>query len=260
MSEVNDVHELLLETHGLSVSFGAVSAVNELDLQVSAGVLAGLIGPNGAGKTTTIDALTGFVPARGRVLFDGDELSGWSPDRRARRGLVRTWQSLELFDDLTVEENCRVAADPPSLRGALADLWRPNRARVSDGAREALERLGIAHLADRRPQELSLGQRKLVGVARALAPGPRLVLLDEPAAGLDSDESAVLGGHLRRLVDGGLTILLVDHDMGLVLSVCDHLTVLDFGRVIASGPPTEVRRDERVIAAYLGSGTSKGEP
>jgi branched-chain amino acid transport system ATP-binding protein len=228
-----------------------------VSLSVEAGTLTGLIGPNGAGKTTWIDAVSGFVPSTGRVRFDGTDVGDWRPDRRSRAGLVRTWQSVELFDDLTVEENCRVAAGPLTGARLLDDLVRPSAAGASRAADDpvawALAEVGLAAVAARRPEELSLGQRKLAGVARALASGPSLVLLDEPAAGLDTAESAELGATLRRLVDGGLTIVLVDHDMGLVLSVCDHVHVLDFGRLIAQGPPATVRRDERVVEAYLGT-------
>lgn len=259
---VNSVHspqgvgqgaEPLLRTVDLAVTFGVVRAVDQLSIEVPRGTLVGLIGPNGAGKTTTIDALTGFVPARGRILFDGDDLADWPPDRRARRGLTRTWQSLELFDDLTIEENCRVAAERPSLTSAVADVFRPGRARSLGTVTRALDLLALGSVANRYPPELSLGQRKLAGVARALSASPQLVLLDEPAAGLDTDESMSLGGRLRSLVDEGITILLVDHDMGLVLTVCDHLYVLDFGRLIAEGPPAAIRANQEVIDAYLGT-------
>jgi branched-chain amino acid transport system ATP-binding protein len=225
-----DQDQSLLQVRDLRVSFGVVRAVDGVSFEVARGALHGLIGPNGAGKTTTIDALTGFVAHRGRVVFDGVDLGGLAPHDRARAGLVRTFQSLELFDDLTVRENCMVA-----------------------GSDAALDALGITALADRVPRELSLGQRKLVVLARALAGEPRLLVLDEPAAGLDSTESAALGERLLTIATGGVTILLVDHDMGLVLGVCDEVTVLDFGRVLASGSAAAIRADARVIDAYLGA-------
>ena len=164
----------LLDVQGLDVRFGGVHAVDDVDLTVRAGELVGLIGPNGAGKTTAIDAVTGFVPADGSVRFAGAPIDGLAPHRRSRAGLVRTWQSVELFDDLTVAENLAVAADEPS------------------GIDAALAVMGLAEDRNRLPTELSQGRRKLVGVARALASQPRLLLLDEPAAGLDSDESLAL--------------------------------------------------------------------
>jgi ABC-type branched-subunit amino acid transport system ATPase component len=235
------VDDVLLRVRGLTVRFGGVRAVDDLHLDVRRGQLVGLIGPNGAGKTTTIDALTGFVASSGRVEFDGHELDGEPPHRRAALGLVRTWQSLELFDDLSVVENVEVAVKPAADEHA------------ADVAEAALERLGLGPVASRLPTELSYGQRKLVAVARALAARPALVLLDEPAAGLDADESQAFGALLRSLVDDdGLALVLVDHDMALVLGVCDRVTVLEFGHVLAEGPAAHIRTDERVIAAYLG--------
>ena len=243
----------LLSTRGLTVRFGGVCALDGVDLDVGAGRLVGLIGPNGAGKTTLIDAVTGFVDADGTIGFDGHELSSAPPHRRADAGLVRTWQSLELFDDLTVRENLEVAARRPSWRNVMADLVNPTRHRGDDGVADAIEVLGIEHLAARLPDEISQGQRKVVSAARALAGRPKLVCMDEPAAGLDTDESKLLGVDLRRIVDAGVSILLVDHDMGLVLDVCDEIYVLEFGRIIAHGTPAEIQRDAGVIDAYLGS-------
>jgi ABC-type branched-subunit amino acid transport system ATPase component/ABC-type branched-subunit amino acid transport system permease subunit len=246
--------EVLLDVQGLTVSYGGTRALDQFDLVVRRGTLTGLIGPNGAGKTTCIDALTGFVPqARGHVTFAGRPLDGLPPHARARRGLVRTFQAIELFDELTVAENLSVAADQPRWWSPLADLVAPSRSRHgAEAITRALSVLGIEDLADRYPSALSTGQRRLVGVARALTAEPQLLLLDEPAAGLDSAESAALGARLRALVDGGLTILLVDHDMSLVLAVCDEVSVLDFGAGIAAGPPAAIQRDPAVIAAYLG--------
>jgi branched-chain amino acid transport system ATP-binding protein len=242
----------VLSTSGISVSFGGLRAVDEVDLEVREGQLVGLIGPNGAGKTTFIDAISGFVRYQGRVHLDGRELSGLAPHRRARLGLARTWQSIELFDDLSVRENLAVASYRPSVWATVKEVCsRPFQ--TSGPIEQALSLLGLEAQAEALPSELSQGQRKLVGVARALAAKPRLLCLDEPAAGLDTRESGELGKHLRQVVDQGTAMLLVDHDMGLVLSISDYVVVLEFGKVIAHGEPEQVRRDPKVVTAYLGS-------
>jgi branched-chain amino acid transport system ATP-binding protein len=242
----------MLSTRNISVSFGGLQAVIDVDLDVRSGELVGLIGPNGAGKTTFIDAVTGFVAHEGTVAVDGVDVTRAAPHVRARRGLARTWQATELFDDLTVRENLTVAAHHPGAWETIRQLF----ATATTGhpaVDEALELVSIGHLADATPSELTQGQRKLVSVARAIAARPKVLLLDEPAAGLDARESKQLGEHLRRVVDGGLPVLLVDHDMGLVLEICDQLVVIEFGRVIGRGTPHEIRNDPTVVAAYLGS-------
>jgi ABC-type branched-subunit amino acid transport system ATPase component len=232
----------VLNVNGLSVSFGGVRAVREVSLAVRDGELVGLIGPNGAGKTTLVDAVTGFVAFAGSVQLDGGDISTLPAYERARRGLARTWQSTELFDDLDVTENLTVA----TAHGNKA----------SDAAAATLGLVGIEWAAGAMPTELSAGQRKLVGVARALAARPKVLCLDEPAAGLDTSESSDLGATLRQLADQGQSMLLIEHDMGLVMSICDRVVVLEFGQVIADGPPEVVRADPRVIAAYLGESQS----
>jgi branched-chain amino acid transport system ATP-binding protein len=242
----------VLRTTGISVSFGGVHAVVDVGLEVGEGRLVGLIGPNGAGKTTFIDAISGFVRYRGRVELDGHDLARLPPHARARRGLARTWQSIELFDDLTVRENLLVASHRPSIWRTIREtVSRPDPGTAEIGP--ALELLGLESVADELPTELSQGQRKLVGIARALVTTPRLLCLDEPAAGLDTHESEELGRRLRQLADAGQAMLLVDHDMGLVLGICDEVAVLEFGKMIAHGRADVVRRDEAVITAYLGS-------
>jgi branched-chain amino acid transport system ATP-binding protein len=244
----------LLNVDALRVTYGGVTAVDDVDLTVPAGSVVGLIGPNGAGKTSTIDALTGYqAPSGGQISFDGRDITRLRPHLRARGGLVRTWQSVELFDDLTVEENLLVASQRMGVLRALRDLLAPIAQHSRADVDWALDLCGLTDVKDRLPTELPHGRRKLVGVARALAQRPRLVLMDEPAAGLDTDESLELGRHLGALPEEGVSVLLVDHDMGLVLSVCDHVVVLDFGRVIARGTPEQIRHDDAVIAAYLGS-------
>jgi branched-chain amino acid transport system ATP-binding protein len=250
----------VLEASKITVSFGSVQALVDVDLDVPAGKLVGLIGPNGAGKTTFIDAVTGFVPASGTVLLGGRDISAEPPHVRAQLGLARTWQTIELFDDLSVQENCVVASRRPSTRGSLAQIVlgrrQPSRAAV-DAAIRILE---LEEFSDRMPSELPQGKRKLVGVARALAGQSKLILLDEPASGLDTQESLDLGRRLRRVVDEGISMLLVDHDMALVLNVCDYVYVIDFGRLLAHGAPAEVRANEKVLAAYLGGIATVMEP
>jgi ABC-type branched-subunit amino acid transport system ATPase component len=241
----------VLRATGISVRFGGVQAVADVDLEVGDGRLVGLIGPNGAGKTTFIDAVTGFVRCDGSVELDGRDLTRLPPHARALHGLVRTWQSVELFDDLSVRENLLVASQRPSLLRTLKEVVTVPDDRQAD-VDSALELLGLPGLADELPSELSQGRRKLVGIARALVAKPRVLCLDEPAAGLDTDESQELGRRLRGLVDTGQSMLLVDHDMGLVLGICDEVVVLEFGKVIARGTPDVVRRDPRVVTAYLG--------
>ncbi|MFI5039698.1 MAG: ATP-binding cassette domain-containing protein, partial [Solirubrobacterales bacterium] len=226
----------VLRVSGLSVAFGGVHALNDVDIEVREGELVGLIGPNGAGKTTLVDAVTGFVRFSGTVELDGRDVGQMPPYQRARLGLGRTWQSTDLFDDLDVRENLTVA----------------------DGTGEVDSKLSLVGLdvaGEAMPGQLSQGQRKLVGIARALASDPRVLCLDEPAAGLDTHESQELGARLRELADQGQSTLLIDHDMGLVLGICDRVVVLEFGRVIADDTPEVVRRDPNVISAYLGAGS-----
>ncbi len=252
----------LLEARGLTVTYGGLHANDRIDLDCEAGKLIGLIGPNGAGKTTFIDAITGFTPlSAGHVTFDGRSLEGLRPNARARLGLVRTFQSLELFEDLSVRDNLLVAAERPQWFSLVADIVRPSRGRRAHTAQvdAALAAMELTELADKHPSDLSHGQRKLIGVARALAADSKLVLLDEPAAGLDTQESQRFGSHLRRLIDTGLSLFLIDHDMGLVLNVCDYIYVLDFGVVIAQGTPAQVRADPAVIAAYLGESAGEAQ-
>jgi branched-chain amino acid transport system ATP-binding protein len=234
--------EPLLEARDVTVTYGGVHANNRVSLKAESGKIVGLIGANGAGKTTFIDAITGFTSlAAGSVWLDGVEITSATPQTRARQGLIRTFQSLELFDDLTVEDNLRVAAE---VRTDAQD--------VDEAIEWALGKTGLLELVNVLPRDISHGQRKLVSLARSMVTRPRLLLLDEPAAGLDAHESAELGQLLRRLIDEEISIFLIDHDMALVLSVCDDIYVLDFGQIVAHGNPIEIRRDPAVIAAYLG--------
>jgi branched-chain amino acid transport system ATP-binding protein len=243
----------VLAARQLSVRFGGVHALSDVDVTVAEGELVGLIGPNGAGKTTLVDAVTGFVGYAGQVELDGRNLAGLRAHARAALGLSRTWQSSELFDDLTVRENLAVASRRPSLWETAKELVTDSQPTDAEAIDEALELVELGWAADLMPSDLSQGQRKLAGIARAVAMRPRLLCLDEPAAGLDTGESEELGRRLRGLADSGLSTLLIDHDMGLVLGICHRIVVLEFGKVIAAGPPEAVRRDPKVVTAYLGS-------
>jgi ABC-type branched-subunit amino acid transport system ATPase component len=246
----------LLDVADLTVKHGGLVALDAVSLAVEPGGIVGLIGPNGAGKTTFIDTLTGFTAAaRGRVTFAGTDITRAAPHARSRAGLVRTFQSLELFDDLSVRDNLLVAAHTPTLWSTLTDVLWP-KPHDSTETRRVLELLDLEGVADRLPTELSNGQRHVVALGRALVSSPQLVLLDEPAAGLDPAETTALAALLRRLPATGTTVLVVDHDMALIMGVCDTVHVLDFGRLVASGTPTVVRSDPTVVAAYLGTGAS----
>ncbi len=236
----------LLHVDQVVVKFGGVTAVDHADFTAEPGTITGLIGPNGAGKTTCFNVISGLQrPTSGRVRFDGHDVTSKSVDARARRGMGRTFQRLEAFGSLTVRENVLVALD----------IHRGVRALFKSGDRRAdelLERVGIASYAQERADSVPTGTARLLELARALACEPRLLLLDEPSSGLDESETDDFGALLRALAGDGTAILMVEHDMDLVMSVCDDLHVLDFGAVIASGPPAVIRADPLVQKAYLG--------
>jgi branched-chain amino acid transport system ATP-binding protein len=243
----------LLAVQGLTVRYGSATAVSQATLTVEAGQLVGLIGPNGAGKTSLLDAVTGFTPiAEGKISFAGQDITRLPAHDRARLGLRRTWQAMELFDELSVLDNIEVSLRSLRWWEAALDIAAPRRRKPAQAARKALETMGLSDVADKTPPEISNSTRALVGVARALAAEPPLVLLDEPAASLDAEETRILGSRLRELVEQGISILLIDHDVGMMMTICDLLHVLDFGRIIASGSCSQVRDDPAVIAAYLG--------
>jgi sulfate-transporting ATPase len=244
-----------LTVDDLTVKFGSVVAVQDLSLEVRPGEVVGLIGPNGAGKTTLIDAVTGFVPAtRGEITLDGQRIDGLKASQRSRLGLRRSFQSLELFDDISVEENIRAGSDlRASRRSWVTDLVWPRRDELPPTAIAAVREFQLEPYLGSTPDELPYGRRRLVGIARTVASGPSTVLLDEPAAGLDENESAELSHLIRRLADErNMGVLLVEHDVGLVMNTCDRIVVIDFGRVIAEGPPAEIRDHAGVRDAYLG--------
>lgn len=236
-----------LDLKNVSVKYGGAVALSEVSLQIPRGALVGLIGPNGAGKTTLMDAITGFANYSGDIALVGNSMAGLAPHNRIRAGLGRTFQAIELYDDLSVTENVKV--------GRTAAVHRPDvKAEHKDIGHltKVFDLLGIGDISERPAGELSQGQRQLVSIARALAGSPNLLLLDEPAGGLDSSESHWLGKRLRKICDSGVTILMVDHDMDLVLNICDEVHVLNFGELIASGTPSEIRANRTVAQAYLG--------
>ncbi len=243
-----------LRAEGVGVRFGGVVAVESVSLEVRPGEVVGLIGPNGAGKTTLIDVVSGFTRAqKGHVTLERAPIDSWSPRRRARSGIGRSFQSLELFEDMSVLDNLRTASDRRDPLAYLTDLVWPRNPALPGTAVAAVREFGIEGDLGRQPSELPYGRRRLVGIARAVASEPSVLLLDEPAAGLDERETAELGELVGRLAkEWGLGILLVEHDVALVMSICDRIVALDFGRVIAEGTPDEIRRSDAVVAAYLG--------
>jgi ABC-type branched-subunit amino acid transport system ATPase component/branched-subunit amino acid ABC-type transport system permease component len=244
-----------LEVHDLRVRYSGVVAVDGVSLTVAPGEVVGLIGSNGSGKTTVIDAITGFThPAGGRVLLEGRLVNRWSAARRSRAGISRSFQSLELFDELTVHDNLRTAADRRDLLAYITDLVRPATPRFAHEVSAAIQDFELADELDHAAKDLPYSRRRLLAVARAVATEPSILLLDEPAAGLGEDESSELRVLIRQLVEGwGMGILIAEHDVDLVMNVCDRIVVLDAGRVISEGAPREVQTDPAVIAAYLGT-------
>ncbi|HEX8804836.1 MAG TPA: ABC transporter ATP-binding protein [Acidimicrobiales bacterium] len=238
----------LLEASGVTVRFGGTAALVDVSIGVERGAVTGLIGPNGAGKTTLFNVVNGLLaPDAGAVSLDGRDITHHPPHRRARLGVARTFQRLELFTSLTVRDNVRVAGD---IRGRWAGIGGGDRAGETE---RVLELTGLAGLADREVSEIPTGQARVVEVARALMTQPSVLLLDEPAAGQTEAETVAFAGLLRRLAADGLAICLVEHDMTLVMDVCETIHVLDYGRTIAQGTPDQVRGDQAVVDAYLGT-------
>ena len=253
-----------LQAEDVIVRFGGLTALDGVSVHAPPGRITGLIGPNGAGKTTLFNVCNGLQPAAaGRISLDGHDLQHFGPSRRTRLGLGRTFQRLELFTSMTVRDNVEFGVearwlswDPVSQLGLRAS-GRARRREVRDNAAQILEDTGLTPLADRVVGSLSTGQGRLVELARAMARQPRILMLDEPSSGLDPGESHEFGRLLTELVDSqGIGILMVEHDMSLVLDICDWIFVLDFGRPLMQGTALEVRNSEEVQAAYLGKETA----
>ncbi|HET9610237.1 MAG TPA: ABC transporter ATP-binding protein [Acidimicrobiales bacterium] len=236
-----------LEARGVSVRFGGKAALDDTTVVAERGSITGLIGPNGAGKTTLFNVICGLLtPDAGRVLLDGDDVTGKPPHKRARHGLARTFQRLELFTSLTVRDNVRVGGD-------IHNRWSRGGRDTAAETERVIELTGLGGIADREVSEIPTGQARVVELARALMTQPTALLLDEPAAGQTEAETEAFGRLLRRLAGDGLAICLVEHDMTLVMDVCEIIHVLDYGRTIAVGTPDEVRDDPAVVEAYLGT-------
>jgi branched-chain amino acid transport system ATP-binding protein len=237
----------LLETVDINVRFGGHHAVRDVSLDVEAGRVTGLIGPNGAGKTTCFNAITGLQEtAGGKVVLDGEDISSLKPHQRARRGIARTFQRLEVFGSLSARENILVAAE-------IRSSWSKEKEDVRDHVEQIIDLVGVRAVADERVDSMPTGLARLVELGRALATKPKVLLLDEPASGLDDSESDDFADLLIELGRGGMAILLVEHDVQLVMKVCEHIHVLDFGAILAMGTPQEIQKDQRVLEAYLGA-------
>ena len=255
----------LLVLRGVTKRFGGLVAVDDVTVSVPAGGITAVIGPNGAGKSTLFNVISGFcAPDSGQVMFDGKEITGMPPERIAAHGLARTFQLVQLFGDLTAFENIKVGCHLHTSGGLLAAVLRLPRTQksekaVEETARRLLDFVGLSDCANTQAANLPYGHQRLLEIARALATRPKLLLLDEPAAGLNSAETARLSDTIRRIAAEGSKVLLIEHDMKLVMNAANRIVVLDFGRKIAEGTPDEVRRDPAVLAAYLGTvGAQRG--
>ena len=253
-----------LAVRGLAVQFGGVSALADVSFAVEPGTITSLIGPNGAGKTTAFNAITGYLrPIRGSVLYDGVPLDGLRPSQISRRGVVRTFQKTSVFPTLSVEENVMIGLHPRGRAGFWSILAarrsvRAEEMRLAAQAAEILTFVGLAHRQRAEASALPYGEQRLVELAVALAAQPRMLLLDEPAAGMTGGEKELVSGLIRKIRDGGVTVFLVEHDMRMVMGISDTVIVLNHGRVIAEGDPAAIRVHPDVIRAYLGAAATRG--
>lgn len=250
----------MLEVRGITQRFGGITALDDISFRVSQGDITGVIGPNGAGKTTLFNIVTGiYTQSSGQILLDGSDISHLPAEQLSSRGLVRTFQNIELFSSMTVLENVMVGLHTRSRSGIFSCMvkapWHlSEERRIRTRAREWLDFCGITDLEHQVAGSLPFGKGRLLEIARAMAVEPRVMLMDEPAAGLNNRETFELAGLIRRIRDTGVTVVLVEHDMELVMDICDHIVVLNLGKKLAEGTPREIQENPAVIAAYLGEG------